>query len=92
MDESSRVMLSTLIGATVGGVVGYLYLTDHGRRVRDQLEPTLDAISGELRQARETGAKLRQVVQEGEQTLHSLARDVGSEGGWRSTDVRRAES
>jgi len=92
MDESSRVLLSTLMGAALGGVVGYLYLTDHGRRVRDQIEPTLDAISVELRKARETGAKLRQVVEEGEQTLHNLARNEGSEGGWQSTDVPRVES
>ena len=70
MDDSSQVLLSTLVGATLGSVVGYLYLTDHGRRVRDQIELTLDAIAIEFQRSLEMGAKLRKVACKGEGTFH----------------------
>ena len=92
MDESSRVLLSTLIGATLGGVAGYLYLTEHGRRVRGQIEPTLDAISIELQRARKTGAKLRKVAREGERTFRSLVNEEKDGVAWHSADMGNAES
>lgn len=70
MDDSSQVLLSTLVGATLGSVVGYLYLTDHGRRVRDQIELTLDAIAIEFQRSLEMGAKLRKVACKGEGAFH----------------------
>ena len=42
MDERSKVALATVLGATIGGVFGCLYLTERGRRTRDQMEPLLD--------------------------------------------------
>ena len=69
MDDSSQVLLSTLVGATLGSVVGYLYLTDHGRRVRDQIELTLDAIAIEFQRSLDVGAKLRKVACKGEGTF-----------------------
>ena len=42
MDERSRVLLATCLGAVAGGVWGWLYMTENGRRVRDQIEPKLD--------------------------------------------------
>ena len=48
VDERSRVLTATLIGAVAGGVWGWLYLTEHGRRIRDQIEPKLDDFIGEI--------------------------------------------
>ena len=70
MDERSRVLLSTLLGAALGGVAGYLYLTEQGRHVRGQIEPTLDGIVTELEKARATGEKVREVAREGQRTLN----------------------
>ena len=42
MDERSRVLMATCLGAVAGGVWGWLYMTENGRRVRDQIEPKLD--------------------------------------------------
>ena len=42
MDERSKVLMSALLGAIAGGVYGWLYMTENGRRVRDQIEPKLD--------------------------------------------------
>src|SRR5262249_50481581 len=37
VEERSRVLLATLIGAVAGGAWGWLYLTEGGRRVRSQI-------------------------------------------------------
>tara|TARA_B100001123_G_scaffold448000_1_gene607410 strand:- start:1049 stop:1324 length:276 start_codon:yes stop_codon:yes gene_type:complete len=91
MDERSRVLLSSLLGAALGGVVGYLYLTDQGRKVRQGIEPTLDAIAGELQRARDAGDKVRNVAQEGQRTLNSL---IGEDraSAWHSSDYQQASS
>ena len=92
MDERSRVLLSSLLGAALGGVVGYLYLTDKGRQVREQIEPTLDTIASELERVRATGDKVRQAVHEGERTLHNLVGEDRARSAWDSTGYRQAES
>ena len=80
MDERSRVLLTSLLGAALGGAVGYLYMTENGQRVREQIEPALDAIGDELRRARDTGEKVKDVAKEGQHTLNSL---VGLDRRWR---------
>ena len=58
MDERSQVLLSTLLGTVIGAVVGGLYLTERGRRVRDQIEPTLDSFVSEIERVRGTVEKV----------------------------------
>ena len=91
MDERSRGLLSSLLGAALGGVVGYLYLTDQGRKVRQDIEPTLDAIAGEFQRAREAGDKVRNVAQEGQKTLNSLIGEDRARA-WHSSDYQQASS
>jgi hypothetical protein len=43
-----------LLGAVAGGVWGWLYMTEAGRRVRDQIEPKLDDFVNELTRVRGT--------------------------------------
>ena len=50
MDERSKVLMATLLGAVAGGVYGWLYMTEHGRRVRNQIEPKLDDFINEVRE------------------------------------------
>tara|TARA_B100000678_G_C17965551_1_gene404939 strand:- start:371 stop:649 length:279 start_codon:yes stop_codon:yes gene_type:complete len=90
MDERSRVLLSSLLGTAVGGVVGYLYLTETGRKVRKQIEPALDAIVNELQHARDAGAKVREVVQEGQRTLNDLVGEDRERVDWESEVYRQA--
>ena len=92
MDERSTVLLSTLLGSALGGLVGYLYLTDRGRQVRAQIEPTLDAIVSELQRARATGEKVREVAREGQQTLNDLVGEDRARAAWESTGFRQASS
>ncbi len=92
MDERSRVLLSTLLGAALGGVAGYLYLTEQGRHVRGQIEPALDGIVAELQRARVTGEKVREVAREGQRTLNDLVGEDRARAAWDATSVRQATS
>ena len=72
MDERSKVALATVLGATIGGVFGYLYLTERGRRTRDQIEPLLDEVITEIRRLSGTAEKLREAAQEGRRAVEDL--------------------
>lgn len=92
MDERSRVLLSALLGAALGGVIGYLYLTEQGRHVRGQIDPTLDGIVAELERARATGEKVREVAREGQRTLNDLVGEDRVRSAWESPEFRQASS
>lgn len=78
MDERSRVLMATFLGAIIGGVWGWLYLTEHGRRVRDRIEPKLDDFIHELTRVRGTVEKARSAANEGWRSLNEM---TGGEGG-----------
>ena len=59
MDERSRVLMASLLGAVVGGIWGWLYMTENGRRIREQIEPKLDDFVSELTRVRGTVDKAR---------------------------------
>jgi gas vesicle protein len=54
-----------MIGAVIGGVAGYLFFTEEGRRLRRQLEPALDDIARDLNSFRSTLNKAAGVASEG---------------------------
>lgn len=82
MDERSRVLLATVLGAAIGGVWGWLYLTEQGRRVRDQIEPKLDNFMRELTRMRGTVEKARTAANEGWRSLGEMTGAPPSQGRW----------
>jgi len=64
--------MATLMGAVAGGVWGWLYLTDGGRRVRTQIEPKLDDFMRELASVRGTVDKARTAANEGWRSLNEI--------------------
>ena len=72
MDERSKVLMATFLGAVAGGVYGWLYMTEQGRRVRDQIEPKLDEFMGELTRMRGTVDKARTAANEGWRSLNEV--------------------
>jgi hypothetical protein len=81
VDERSRVLTATLLGAVAGGVWGWLYLTDNGRRVRSQIEPKLDDFVRELSSVRGTVEKARSAANEGWRSLNEMAGGT-AQGRW----------
>src|SRR5919107_4937252 len=81
VDERSRVLLATLIGAVAGGVWGWLYMTEQGRRVRSQIEPKLDDFMRELSNVRGTVDKARSAANEGWRSLNDMAGNA-AQGRW----------
>jgi hypothetical protein len=79
VDERSRVLMATCVGAVIGGVWGWLYLTESGRRVRAQIEPKLDDLIGEMTRVRGTVEKARTAANEGWRSLSDIT--SGGHGG-----------
>lgn len=80
VEERSRVLLATMVGAVAGGVWGWLYLTEGGSRVRTQIEPKLDDFLRELSTVRGTVQKARTAADEGWRSLNEITR--GAQGRW----------
>jgi len=80
MNEQSKVIVTSIVGAAIGALVGYLYLTEGGRRLRDQLEPRMDEFSREIRRLRATVTKAQSVASEGWRSLNELIGERGDRG------------
>lgn len=73
MTDSTRVVAASVIGASIGGLAGYLFLTERGRRVCEQLELTMDEFVRETARLRSAVNKARLAAREAWQTLGDLA-------------------
>lgn len=82
MEERSRVLLATILGAVAGGVWGWLYLTEQGRRIRSQIEPKLDDFMRELSNVRGTVDKARSAANEGWRSLNEITGGTSAQGRW----------
>ncbi|MBA3298356.1 MAG: YtxH domain-containing protein [Acidobacteria bacterium] len=71
--------MATVLGAIAGGVYGWLYMTENGRRVRDQIEPKLDDFVNEITKVRGTVEKARSAATEG---WKSLSEVTGGQARW----------
>jgi hypothetical protein len=62
--DRGTIMLGALAGALAGGVVAYLYFTESGRRLREDLEPRLEGVARELARAKVAAGRARSAVDE----------------------------
>lgn len=76
MEDRARVLMSACLGALIGGVAGYLFLTEDGRRVRERLEPGMDDLLREMRHLRSAAEKARMAAAEGLLTVSDFRRSV----------------
>lgn len=74
MDERTKVFMATVLSAAVGGVLGWLYLTERGQRVKVQIEPFFDSVIDEIHQTQQTVGKARLVVAEGRRAFDDVLR------------------
>jgi gas vesicle protein len=76
VEDRARVVMSACLGALIGGVAGYLFLTEDGRRLRDRLEPGMDDLLREMRHLRSAAEKARMAAAEGWLTVSDFRRSV----------------
>ena len=72
MSERAQVLGATLAGAAVGGLIGYLFFTASGRRLRGEIEPRLTEMSREIVRVRDTVASACAAINEGRRSLERL--------------------
>lgn len=90
MNEREQVLISTLLGAVMGGVFGTLYFTERGRRVREQIEPMLDNVIEEVQRCRQTFGKARILTGEGRRALDELLKSSSREtSSWVPPNIRK---
>lgn len=73
MSERSQVVGATLAGAAIGGLVGYLFFTASGRRLRSEIEPRVIEASREIVRVRDAVTQAFAVIDEGRRSLERLA-------------------
>ena len=72
MDDRGRIAIAIGLGALLGGVAGYFLLTERGRQMRDELEPRLNEVLGEVEKLRSTFESTRTAVAEGWRSFNTL--------------------
>lgn len=75
--NNSQEIVATIVGAVIGGVAGFLFFTERGRRVRRQIEPALEDFSREVVTFRNTAQEVGGVANEGWKLLHDLLGEGG---------------
>jgi hypothetical protein len=87
VDDRTRVGLCVGLGAVIGGLAGYLFLTERGRDMRVQLEPRLDDLMGEVQRLGSAFDRTRRAVEEGWRSFNQLVSDEGEAAAdaWKST-------
>jgi hypothetical protein len=66
-----------VVGATVGGLAGYMLFTNEGRALRRQLEPAIEDIARELNHFRDTVMRAADVASEGWKLLNEALGERG---------------
>ena len=78
MTERSQACMAMTVGAALGAIAGYLFLTEDGRRLRRQIEPALDNLAKELSHFRGTVNKAGSLASEGWRFLNETAADTAT--------------
>ena len=70
-----QIVAATLLGEALGGLAGFLFFTDRGRRVRRQIEPALEDFVRELSSLRGTVQRAADVAGESWRLLSDVIRE-----------------
>lgn len=73
MKERAAVVLGAAVGAAIGGLAGYIFLTERGRVLRDELEPRLDDLLRNVSAVRDTVERARAAAGEGWRAVSDAA-------------------
>ena len=73
MRDRTAILLGLVAGAAVGGVAGWLWLTDDGRRLRARIEPQLQDLAGQALKLRDSASRVQQVARESARAVQEVA-------------------
>jgi gas vesicle protein len=73
MRDRTAVLVGVTAGAVLGGVAGWLYLTEGGRRLREQLEPRIGEIAERAGALRASAMRAQRAATESWQTMREVA-------------------
>jgi hypothetical protein len=80
VNDRGLVAASILIGAVVGGLVGFLLFTERGRQIRAELQPHLDDLGTELRNLQDMALKIRDTATESWRQIDAFVGELGQPG------------
>jgi gas vesicle protein len=60
VNDRSAILLGALAGAVLGSAAGFLFLTERGRQIREDLEPKLAEFVNEFQRLKLTADRARQ--------------------------------
>ena len=73
MNHQSQVAFGAVVGAIVGAAAGYLFFTEHGRVLRDRMEPTIDDMRREFTRFQKTIEKVGELANDGMRVVNEFA-------------------
>ena len=76
---NSRTVATTVAGAVIGALAGYIFFTERGRAIRYSIEPALEDLRRELVQFRSTIQNIAGVANEGWEMLNDTIGAVGQQ-------------
>jgi hypothetical protein len=77
VSDQSRIALSVLAGAVIGGVAGFLMFTERGRRFRDEIQPQLDQLAREMQNLQELTLRVRDTATDSWRQVESFVGELG---------------
>jgi gas vesicle protein len=73
MRDRTALVVSLVAGAAVGGAVGWLFLTEDGRRVRQNLRPYLEDLAERAVQLQDTAMRTQRLAHDSWRTIQQVA-------------------
>jgi gas vesicle protein len=71
--DRTAVLIGLAAGAVVGGVAGWLWLSEDGRRLRARLEPRLQDLANQAMALSASASRLKVVARQGVQAAQDVA-------------------
>ena len=73
MRDKTAVLIGLVAGAAIGGVAGWLFLTEDGRRLRARLEPLVEDLADGAMRLRDTAQRAERAASESWRTLREVS-------------------
>jgi gas vesicle protein len=87
--DQSRIALSVLAGAVIGGVAGFLMFTERGRQARAEIQPQLEELAREMQNLQELAMRVRATATDSWKQMEAFVSELGQQGHGLAEEARR---